>query len=85
MGVTTDIQEGDAARTPPLEMVAQDHGGTVEIRYADVTFGNMQIFEHWHLTEQPAMLIGMDALGLLDTLIIDYRRQELQIRMRDAP
>ncbi len=85
MGVTTDIQEGDAARTPPLEMVAADHGGTVEIRYADVTFGNMQIFEHWHLTEQPAMLIGMDALGLLDTLIIDYRRQELQIRMRDAP
>ena len=31
---------------------------------------------------EPAMLIGMDALGLLDTLIIDYRRHELQIRMR---
>jgi hypothetical protein len=30
------------------------------------------------------MLIGMDALGLLDTLIIDYRRRELQIRMRDV-
>jgi hypothetical protein len=26
-------------------------------------------------------LIGMDSLGLLDTLIIDYRRHELQLRM----
>ncbi len=85
MGVTSDVQQGDAARTPPLEMIAADRGGTVEIRYADVTFGDMHIFEHWQFTNQPAMLIGMDALGLLDTLIIDYRRHELQIRMRDSP
>ena len=85
MGVTTDVQQADAARTPPLEMVAADHAGTVEIRYADVAFGDMQIFEHWHFTDQPAMLVGMDALGLLDTLIIDYRRRELQVRVRDAP
>jgi hypothetical protein len=26
-------------------------------------------------------MIGMDALGTLDTLIIDYRRHELQMRM----
>jgi hypothetical protein len=30
------------------------------------------------------LLIGMDALGLLDTLIIDYRRNELQLRMRGS-
>ena len=84
IGVTTDIQEGNAARTPPLRMVALDQGGVVEIRYKEVTFGDMHIFEHWHLTREPAMLIGMDALGLLDTLIIDYRRHELQIRMRDG-
>jgi hypothetical protein len=28
------------------------------------------------------MLIGMDVLGLLDTLIIDYRRKELQVKLR---
>jgi hypothetical protein len=27
------------------------------------------------------MLIGMDVLGLLDTLIIDYRRRELQVKL----
>ena len=85
MGVTTDVQRGDYARAPPLEIRASDQGGNVEIRYSDVTFGDMQIFEHWHLTGEPAMLIGMDALGLLDTLIIDYRRHELQIRLRDEP
>jgi hypothetical protein len=83
-GVTTDVQAGDEARTPPLVIPALERHGDVEIRYTDVTFGDMQIFGHWHLTGQPAMLIGMDALGLLDTLIIDYRRQELQIKMRDG-
>jgi hypothetical protein len=29
-------------------------------------------------------MIGMDALGTLDTLIIDYRRKELQVRMAKA-
>lgn len=83
MGVTTDVQEGDSAHTPPLVMGADDRGEAIVIRYKDVTFGDMHIFEHWHLTGEPVMLIGMDALGLLDTLIIDYRRHELQILMRD--
>lgn len=83
-GVTTDVQDGDAAHTPPLVIYPSDRGSVVEIRYHDVTFGDMRIFDHWHLTHEPAMLVGMDALGLLDTLIIDYRRHELQIRMRDG-
>jgi hypothetical protein len=40
----------------------------------------MHIFEHWHLTKEPAMLIGMDSLGLLDTLVIDYKRREMQVK-----
>jgi hypothetical protein len=47
-----------------------------------VTYGDMRIFDQWKLTNEPVVLIGMDAIGLLDTVIIDYRRQELQIRMR---
>jgi hypothetical protein len=44
----------------------------------------MHIFEYWHLTREPVMLLGMDTLGLLDTLIIDYRRHELQLRTRSV-
>jgi hypothetical protein len=83
-GVTTDVQEGDAAQTPPLIIAAAERGKVVEIRYHDVTFGDMHIFEHWQMTREPAMLIGMDALGLLDMLIIDYQRHELQVRMREG-
>jgi hypothetical protein len=34
------------------------------------------------MTEDPALLIGMDIIGLLDTLIIDYKRKELHLRPR---
>jgi hypothetical protein len=34
------------------------------------------------MTEDPTILIGMDLLGLVDTLIIDYRLHELQVRLR---
>lgn len=32
--------------------------------------------------DEPALLIGMDIIGLIDQLVIDYRRRELQIRTR---
>ena len=74
-GVTTEIQDGEGRRAPPIQF------GPLEIRTQRMTFADMRIFEHWKLTSEPALLIGMDALGLLDTLIIDYRRHELQLRM----
>jgi hypothetical protein len=77
VGVTTDEQDGESYSTPPIEF------GTVRIQGARVTYGDMRIFEHWSLNDEPVVLIGMDAIGLLDTVIIDYRRRELQIRMRD--
>ena len=73
-GATLDIQYGDRVTIPPINL------GSLTIEGARITAGDMQIFEHWHMTEEPALLIGMDVLGLLDTIIIDYRRRELQIR-----
>jgi hypothetical protein len=52
------------------------------VRNASILFSDLYIFEHWKLESQPALLIGMDVLGVLDTLVIDYRRRELQIRTR---
>lgn len=75
-GATLDVQSGDTSETPPITM------GGLEIRGARATFGDMRIFEHWRMTREPAILIGMDVLGTLDTLVIDYHRKELQVRMR---
>jgi hypothetical protein len=30
--------------------------------------------------DEPAIVDGLDLLGLIDTLVIDYRRRELHIR-----
>jgi hypothetical protein len=75
-GATLDVQAGNRIATPAIAM------GDLIIRNPAMTFADFAIFEHWKLTDEPAMLIGMDVLGLIDTLIIDYRRHELQIRLR---
>jgi hypothetical protein len=75
-GATLDTELGSRMITPPI------HIGDVLIRQARVTTGDLHIFKHWDMVENPVMLIGMDVLGLFDTIIIDYQRKELQVRMR---
>ncbi len=77
VGATLETQEGEILATPPIEF------GRVRIIDSGVTYADAYIFTHWRLQNEPAILIGMDVLGLLDDLIIDFRRQELQIRPRD--
>jgi len=76
IGVTEDVQQATSVRIPGIV------AGTLIVRNAPIMFSDLHIFDHWKLNSEPAMLIGMDVLGLLDTLIIDYKRNELQIRTR---
>lgn len=76
MGITLDVQPATRVRIPSVI------AGQLIVRNADIVFSDLHIFEHWHLTSQPALLIGMDVLGMLDTLVIDYGRRELQVRAR---
>lgn len=75
IGVTGDIQEGPNSRVPPIYL------GNVRVSNAHITFIDLYIFKHWRLTDEPAIMLGMDVLGVLDTLILDYRRKEMQIRL----
>ena len=75
-GATLDVQYGSRMITPPIKI------GDVLIRQARITTGDMEIFQHWEMVKDPVMLIGMDVLGLFDTIIIDYKRHELQVLMR---
>ncbi len=75
-GATLDVQSGNRVATPSIAL------GDVLIRNSAMTFADFEIFKHWQLTDEPAMLVGMDVLGLLDVLIIDYRRKELQVKLR---
>lgn len=76
IGVTLDVQEGEAFATPPVGI------RDITIHGMRVVFGDVYIFEAWKMTDEPALLIGMDIIGLLDSLIIDYKRRELYLRPR---
>jgi hypothetical protein len=76
IGVTEDIQQATQVRVPSIV------AGQLIVNNAPIMFSDLHIFEHWQLNSRPALIIGMDVLGALDTLIIDYRRKELQIKVR---
>jgi predicted aspartyl protease len=75
VGVTLDVQTGENLPAPQIEM------GGLTITGVHITFGDMYLFEHWHMTDRPVLLLGMDLLGSFDVLIIDYRMHEMQIRL----
>jgi predicted aspartyl protease len=74
VGVTLDEQIGLAFDAPPVTIA------DVTVRGMRVTFGDFHIFDAWKMNDRPALLIGMDIIGLLDSLIIDYKHQELLLR-----
>jgi hypothetical protein len=44
-----------------------------------VIFADFHVFKLWGLDQEPALLIGMDMLGVLERLVIDYRRNEVSM------
>lgn len=75
IGVTGDIQLGPTSNIPPITL------GDISVRNANMTFVDLYIFDYWRLTKEPVIMIGMDVLGMLDTLVLDYRRNEMQARL----
>ena len=73
IGLSDHEQAADYMTTPTI------HLGAVSITDVDAIYGDIDVFRLWNLQDRPAMLIGMDVLGTLSTLVIDYRRKELQI------
>src|SRR5262245_24471868 len=76
IGLSMEEQAAHAIRTPPISM------GHAEISNVEVVYGDIDVFRLWELEDRPALLLGMDVLGTLNTLIIDYRMREVQIRTR---
>ena len=75
VGASLAVEDGMVIATPAIEF------GSIKMLDPGVTFADVYIFKQWNMTAQPAILIGMDALGTLDTLVIDYRRHELHLRL----
>ena len=73
VGVTLDVEKGQYINLPNIYMQS------VKIRNVGMTFGDVYIFKHWNMIEQPAILLGMDVLGVLDQIILDYRSHEIHM------
>lgn len=75
-GVTEDIQFGTRVRVPNITV------GGLKLHSPRLLFSDVHIFEQWRLDKEPALIIGMDVLGMLDTLVIEYKRSELHVKLR---
>jgi predicted aspartyl protease len=74
LGATPALGEGMTLVAPTIYL------GQAELKNLEVTFADLHVFRIWNLEREPAILIGMDLLGTVERLIIDYRRREIQIK-----
>ena len=72
-GATPDIADGD------LQDIKEATIGDMTLTNMEVIFADFHVFKLWGLHQEPAMLIGMDMLGVLERLVIDYRRNEVSM------
>ena len=75
-GATMDMRQGEIAYAPTIKI------GDVVLTDVSVVFGDFHVFKVWDLEKSPVLLLGMDVLGVMDQLVIDYQRQELKIRVK---
>jgi len=76
IGATNARQQGERRIINEIKM------GNLRTTHLEVTFGDFYIFKAWDLQTKPALVIGMDLIGTLDTFGVDYLRHEVQIRIR---
>jgi hypothetical protein len=77
IGETLARQVGERRLVPVLRM-----GSVVQVARPTVIFGDFYVFKLWRLESEPAVVVGMDMIGTLGTLLIDYQRCEIQVRTR---
>jgi predicted aspartyl protease len=65
-GVTRQVSRGGLAASPTIYL------GPAAILGLRVVYSDIPIFKTWHLDSQPALIIGMNALGVVNALVLDY-------------
>jgi hypothetical protein len=75
---TSQVAFGDLLTTPSLRM------GGVSVARFDVVYGDFEVFRIWDVADQPAIVLGIDVLGQMDAMMIDYTRREILILPRGS-
>lgn len=56
--------------------------GEARLQNLPVTFSDLHVFNLWGLSDQPALIVGMDVLGTVEKFVVDYGRREFQLKAR---
>jgi len=72
-GATTDVESGQVEMAPMIDF------GPIKISDVTLVYGDFHIFQVWGMESHPAIIIGMDILGTVNALAIDYQRSELYV------
>lgn len=75
LGVTNQQLNGVWANLPDTDLIG------LNIRRLTVVAADAPVFKLWGLENTPAMLVGMDILSQVETLVVDYRRREVELQL----
>lgn len=70
-GSTSTIARGELRAAPIISL------GNVKVAAVELVYGDFHIFEVWNMRDKPALILGMDILGSVRSLGIDFGTQEL--------
>lgn len=75
---TSQVVFGDLLMTPPMRMAG------VTVGKFEVVYGDFEVFRIWDVVDQPAIVLGIDVLGQMDAMMIDYTRNEILVLPQGA-
>jgi predicted aspartyl protease len=78
-GVTRQVSRGGVAASPAIYL------GPAEILGLRVVYSDIPIFKTWHLDSQPALIIGMNALGVVEAMVLDYPHARVYLQPIPPP
>lgn len=70
-GATAQVEPGEIWRAPTISIDA------LRIDDVEVVYGDFHIFKVWDMQDKPAIIIGMDVLGTVGSLGIDFKNQDV--------
>jgi hypothetical protein len=72
-GATEDVERGEVIAAPVISV------GSLRIVDVELVCGDFHIFKVWKMENKPAMIIGMDVLGTVASLGIDFKNQDVYL------
>jgi predicted aspartyl protease len=72
-GATERIEAGEIRIAPTIAI------DSLRITDVGIVYGDFHIFKVWEMADKPAMIIGMDVLGTVPVLGIDFEKQDVYL------